>query len=95
MVQVGTEHILLGLIAHDQERPGLLGQVVMLHRARETIQKVSGVRKGTLGKKEVPPFTRNARAVFESALTVSRFQLTPTCHLRTRWLFTTETTGLC
>eukprot|EP00892_Ulva_mutabilis_P000347 jgi/Ulvmu1/10312/UM060_0114.1 len=67
--EVGTEHLLLGLIAHDQERPGLFGHTVMLHRARETVQKVSGLRKGSLGKSEVPPFTRNARAAFESALT--------------------------
>lgn len=79
VVQVGTEHLLLGLIAHDQERPGMLGNTVMLHRARETVQKVSGLRKGSLGKSEVPPFTRNARAVFESALTVRFCLHTPTC----------------
>lgn len=78
VLQVGTEHLLLGLIAHDQGSTSLLGQVVMLHRAREIIQKVSGVRKGTLGKAEVPPFTRNARAVFESALSVRPARLMPT-----------------
>jgi hypothetical protein len=58
------------MIANENEKAGLFGTSVMISRARDTVQRVSGRRNDGGDKTSTPPFTRNARLVFESARTV-------------------------
>jgi hypothetical protein len=70
--QVGTEHILLGMIADAKERPGVFGRAIRLDHARETVSRVSGRRRRRPHPSEELPFTRNAQQVFEAAVMVRR-----------------------
>ena len=77
MPQVGTEHVLLGMIAHAEEHDdkgsdgsALFGGHACLGTAETEILRMSGRRKRRAGPGVDLPFTRNAQSVFEAALEV-------------------------
>lgn len=67
---MGTEHLLLGLIAEDAGRTGFYGTGVTVQRARESVKQQSGRRRQKASPSNELPFSRNAKNVFEAALVV-------------------------
>lgn len=71
--EVGTEHLLLGMVISNETSnsasTGLFGPSVSSIRSRETVLRVSGRRRESPSQ-PTPPFTRNARLIFEAARTV-------------------------
>ena len=74
---MGTEHVLLGMIAHAEEHAdkgsdssALFGGHACLGTAETEILRLSGRRKRRAGPGVDLPFTRNAQSVFEAALEV-------------------------
>lgn len=74
-VEVGTEQLLLGLIAEDRAREGFLRSGVTIERAREAARALSG-QDGEILPDNKPatdvPFSAGSKRVFEVALESSK-----------------------
>ena len=68
-LQVGTEHVLLGMIAEEHEKPGLFGPAVLLASAEEALTSMRSPRSSFSAGQELP-FSRNAQSLFEAAYEV-------------------------
>ncbi|CAM6088346.1 unnamed protein product [Calypogeia fissa] len=74
--EVGTEQLLLGLIAEDRGSEGFLRTGVTIERAREAVRGLSDERVGGSLSPDKPatevPFSRGSKRVFEAALEHSK-----------------------
>ncbi|KAJ7560098.1 hypothetical protein O6H91_04G113400 [Diphasiastrum complanatum] len=74
--EVGTEQLLLGLIAEERGGDGFLSSGVTIERAREAVKDLSDGRPGGLLISDKPasevPFSHGSKRVFEAALDSSR-----------------------
>lgn len=72
--EVGTEQLLLGLIAEERGKEGYLGSGVTLERAREAVRSLldESVGSGMLGPATDVPFSHGSKRVFEAALEHSK-----------------------
>ncbi|KAL4441273.1 hypothetical protein ABPG77_011510 [Micractinium sp. CCAP 211/92] len=68
--EVTTEHIFLGLIAEDSGKNGFLGSGVTVEQARRVVE--ARVAKGRREPPKDLPFSRDAKKIFEAALSESR-----------------------
>jgi ATP-dependent Clp protease ATP-binding subunit ClpC len=75
--EVGTEHIMLGLIAEEAKKGGYLGTGMTIERAREKAREISSYDAGEEPRRSSTsevPFSRGAKKVFEAALQESQQQ---------------------
>ena len=72
--EVGTEQLLLGLIAEDRGSEGYLGSGVTIERAREAVKSLLDESSGSnlLGPATDVPFSHGSKRVFEAALEHSK-----------------------
>jgi ATP-dependent Clp protease ATP-binding subunit ClpC len=72
--EVGTEQLLLGLIAEDRGREGYLGSGVTIERAREAVKSLvdESSSSNLLGPATDVPFSHGSKRVFEAALEHSK-----------------------
>lgn len=80
--EVGTEQLLLGLIAEERGSQGYLGSGLTIERAREAVKGllqdeksaavVGGTTGGILGPATEVPFSHGSKRVFEAALEHSK-----------------------
>lgn len=72
--EVGTEQLLLGLIAEDRGSEGYLGSGVTIERAREAVKSLLDESAGSnlLGPATDVPFSHGSKRVFEAALEHSK-----------------------
>lgn len=72
--EVGTEQLLLGLIAEDRGSEGYLGSGVTIERAREAVKNLLDESAGSnlLGPATDVPFSHGSKRVFEAALEHSK-----------------------
>jgi hypothetical protein len=66
-MQVGTEHVLLGMVADEHEKPGLFGPQLRMDVVEDTLQRISGRRKRKTSGGHDLPFSRNAQNLFQAA----------------------------
>ena len=70
-LQVGTEHVLLGLVAEDSlSKHGYLNSGLSLEAAKTAVEALSG-RRRPLATNDAIPFSREVRRNFELATNVS------------------------
>ena len=67
---MSVQHILLGLVAGDGSKTGLLGSGLTLERARSALQSGGGKKHLQDMSAQELPFSLDAKKVFEAALTV-------------------------
>lgn len=72
--EVGTEQLLLGLIAEDRGSEGYLSSGVTIDRAREAVKALLNESEGSnlLGPATDVPFSHGSKRVFEAALEHSK-----------------------
>lgn len=72
--EVGTEQLLLGLIAEERGNEGYLSSGVTIERAREAVKSLldESVGSGLLGPATEVPFSHGSKRVFEAALEHSK-----------------------
>lgn len=69
--QVGTEHVLLGLVAEDSaSKHGYLNSGLSLEATKTAVEALTG-RKRPLATNDAIPFSREVRRNFELATNVS------------------------
>ena len=75
--EVGTEHIMLGLIAEEGKKGGYLGSGMTIERAREKAREIISYDPNKQARRSSTsevPFSRGSKRVFEAALQESQSQ---------------------
>jgi hypothetical protein len=72
LAQVGTEHIFLGMVAEEREKPGLFGPAITLKATEDVLLRIAshGRQASQSSSAESIPFTLNAQQLFKAALQV-------------------------